>query len=126
MNKWSLLEVSRGLLAVVLVYVFLVSQDVLANDKGTIVLVSQESCISCVLLEDEVNDNISLYAEYLMKYHYEKIDVDSESNTFDVEFTPTVLLLDKEGEELGRVSGYKNTDMNTYLDQFKQLMKEGE
>lgn len=126
MNKWSLLEVSRGLMAVVLVYVFLTSSDVLADDKGTIVMVSQENCVYCDLLENEVRDNLILYASYISKYHYSKIDVDSENNTFEVEFTPTVLLISEEGEELGRISGYQNTDVNTYFDQFKQLMKEGE
>jgi len=126
MNKWSILGIARGILAVVLIYLFLVTQDVLADDKGTIVMVSQENCVYCDLLENEVRDNLILYAPYISKYHYSKIDVNSENNIFDVEFTPTVLLISEEGEELGRISGYENTDMNTYLDQFKQLMKDGE
>lgn len=79
-----------------------------------------EVCGTCSLSKDAVEELRQRYPYY--KYVYYTIDKDIEvTNRYSIKFKPTILLLNKEGYELGRIE--KSSDFNEYHDMILKIKK---
>lgn len=96
--------------------------DAKINNNSIMLIFGQDSCYYCDLLKEEVLSDEEVQKELNGNFNVVFVDVNEHYDIaaeFEVMGTPTCVIIDTNGHELGRIDGYVSSD--EFLDYVREI-----